>query len=247
METNNTFNESALFYDHIYKSRTVYDEVDYVLSKITGILKVSSILEFGSGTGRHASLLVNRGYKVHGIERSTKMIERGVIDNRFTSYNGSIESFKTGCKYDAILAIFHVLSYITEQRTIEQVFNNANQHLNAGGAFLFDFWYTPAVVRQGIENRLKHLIIGDTEIYRFAESTTVAENIVEVKYTYIYINEHRYAKVFEEKHMMRHFTIPEIEKYATDSGFRIIDAEEWLTSANPSPSTWGVCMTLQKK
>ena len=40
------------------------------------------------------------------------------------------------------------MSYQNSNNKIEKVFKNANEHLNPGGLFIFDFWFTPAVLHQ---------------------------------------------------------------------------------------------------
>ena len=51
---------------------------------------------------------------------------------------------------------------------------------------------------------------------------------------------------FKEKHPMRHFSIPEIEFFASMSGFKLLQCEEWVTRKTPSDNTWGVCFVLEK-
>jgi protein-L-isoaspartate O-methyltransferase len=41
--------------------------------------ETSLILELGSGTGIHASLLADKGFMVHGIERSLEMMARAQV------------------------------------------------------------------------------------------------------------------------------------------------------------------------
>ncbi len=54
------------------------------------------------------------------------------------------------------------------------------------------------------------------------------------------------AEVYNEKHPMRHFSVPEIELLAGLSNFKLIRAEEFLTGKRPGVDTWGVCFILQK-
>jgi hypothetical protein len=45
---------------------------------------------------------------------------------------------------------------------------------------------------------------------------------------------------------MRHFSLPEIDYLASQNGFKVLGAEEFLTGLKPSKNTWGVCLVLQK-
>ena len=65
----NLFKEYSQYYDLIYGDKDTLSEVEYIV-ELLGRYGVSAgrLLEFGSGTGRHARLLSARGYVVHGIE-----------------------------------------------------------------------------------------------------------------------------------------------------------------------------------
>lgn len=51
-------------------------------------------------------------------------------------------------KYDAVMSLFHVVSYLNSDRDLALAFETAAEHLHPGGLFLFDFWYGPAVLSQ---------------------------------------------------------------------------------------------------
>ena len=69
------FEKYAAFYDLLYRDKDYAAEADYVARRIRSILpEARSLLEFGSGTGRHGRLLAAMGFDVHGIERSREMV-----------------------------------------------------------------------------------------------------------------------------------------------------------------------------
>ena len=45
---------------------------------------------------------------------------------------------------------------------------------------------------------------------------------------------------------MRHFSLPEIELFASKHHFQLLKSGEWLTNNSPSESTWGVYAILKK-
>jgi len=147
------------------------------------------------------------------------------------------------------LALFHVVSYQCSNNAVIATFRNAYQNLEEGGIFIFDVWYSPAVYSIKPEARLKKLEDHNLQIIRFADPVIHPNsNIVDVRYT---INVHNlFSEVlhsFEESHLMRHFSIPEISMLAHFTGFQIMLVEQWLTGKVPSEETWGVCFVLQKK
>jgi hypothetical protein len=115
--------------------------------------------------------------------------------------------------------------------------------------FLFDVWYSPAVVSQKPELRVKRIQTDDLAITRIAEPFLFPnENRVDVHYTVMAQDLATGSfQSFEETHPMRHFSLPEIDFLAETTGFERLTAEEWLTGASPSEATWGVCLVLRKQ
>ena len=68
--------EYSQIYDLLYKSKDYEGEVEYLnkLIKKNYKKKIKNILDIGCGTGKHASLLVDKGYHLHGVDMSPQMI-----------------------------------------------------------------------------------------------------------------------------------------------------------------------------
>jgi len=248
-DTSAVFNAYSRYYDLLYRDKDYPGEAAYIhrLLSRSGIPK-GNLLEFGSGTGKHGRLLAAQGYSVHGIERSADMVAEAEIAPGFTCQQGDIASTSMGRTYDAVLSLFHVISYQTSNAQLQAVFANAAAHLNHGGLFIFDFWYSPAVYAQKPVVRVKRMADDHVEITRIAEPVIYPnENRVDVNYT-IYSRELGTCNVqtLQETHPMRHFSLPEIDIVAGVHGFERIAAEEFLTGNDPSESTWGVCVILKR-
>jgi SAM-dependent methyltransferase len=156
----NNFNAYSKYYDLIYNNKNYSSEVDYVIS----IFKkygnsINNVLELGSGTGNHANYFTSKNYNITGIERSQEMVllsnEKKI--NGFNSINGDISNTFLDTKFDAVISLFHVISYLTENDSILNCFKITNKHLEVGGLFIFDAWYTPAVLTQQPSNKIKKL------------------------------------------------------------------------------------------
>ena len=208
----------------------------------------SSILEFGSGTGKHGNLLAKSGYKVHGIEISQEMVNMCNSSNGFSCEVGDICKVKLNSKYDAILSLFHVFSYQTSNPNVKSVFENAAYHLLKGGYFIFDAWYSPAVYMQPPKIRKKKVQNKNFEFLRIAEpSVDFNKNTVNVKITISKKNKKNQSiEKFDENHLMRHFSLPELKYYGKESGFEYIKSEEFLTGKTPSEKTWTICNIFKK-
>lgn len=247
--TDNVFKAYSRYYDLLYRDKDYAGEAAYISNLLTrnGISK-GDLLEFGSGTGKHGRLLASQGFCVHGIERSTDMVVGAEAAPGFTCQQGDIASTSMGRHYNAVLSLFHVISYQTKNDQLQAVFANASAHLNAGGLFIFDFWYSPAVYAQQPAVRVKRMADEQVEITRIAEPICYPnENRVDVNYT-IYTRDlsTNIVQILQETHPMRHFSLPEIDFLARVHGFRQVAAEEFLTGDVPGESTWGVCVILKR-
>lgn len=243
------FNDYSQYYDLLYSDKDYVKEVEYIQSILAGynILK-GDLLEFGSGTGKHGCLLASNGYNVHGIERSSEMVAKAQTAKGFSCQQGEITKIKMKRHYDAILSLFHVISYQITNAELNAVFENAAIHLKKGGLFVFDFWYSPAVFTQRPEVRVKRMKDSQVEITRLAEPKIYTnENRVDVKYTIFVKNFLKNTtQTFEEIHPMRHFSLSEIDILSSIYGLERVKAEEFITGNLPSENSWGVCVALRK-
>ena len=247
--TSSVFDVYSQYYDLLYFDKDYQAETEYLTSLFERYgLNGRNLVEFGSGTGIHGSLLAERGYSVVGVERSIEMVASAQKMRGLKSIQGDICTIELGQKFDAVLSIFHVVSYLTTNDNLQAVFQNAAKHLDVGGLFVFDFWYSPAVYFQKPSVRIKRISNSSVHITRIAEPVVHEnDNCVDVKYT-VFARDIQNGKThtFQETHPMRHFSIPEIELYARISGFELVVAEEFLTSNVPSKDTWGVCVVLRR-
>ncbi|MGM9506789.1 class I SAM-dependent DNA methyltransferase [Larkinella sp. GY13] len=250
--TNVNFNTYSKYYDLLYKDKDYRKEANYVIGLLHKFQHTaSSILELGSGSGAHAEYFCSAGYVVVGIERSQEMIEvsRQKKMANFKVIRADITDFALERSFDVSVSLFHVLSYLTDNSSLIRTFQLTALHLVEGGLFIFDVWYTPAVLTLKPETRIKRLEDDDVHITRIAESTMhVNRNVVDVNYEVHLRNKATdETKTILETHPMRHFSIPEIELLALHTGFELLRAEEFVTGLPLSISTWGACFVLRKK
>jgi len=250
------FSDYAPYYDLLYRDKDYKAEAEYVASLIREFHPATrNILELGSGTGIHACLLAKMDFSVHGIERSTEMYTRSLAlsDKQSSQYDrptfthGDIREIRLNQSFDAVIALFHVISYQTTNKDVMAAFATASHHLKPGGIFIFDIWYGPAVLTQRPEVRIKRMSDEKIAVTRLAEPVLHPnENRVDVNY-HIFVRDRSTGAVKELKeiHEMRYFFKPEIDIIANQSRFAILHAEEWLTRNPMSQNTWGVCFVLK--
>ena len=258
MSTAPNFQKYSAFYDLLYRDKNYSAEADYIARTIRNHMPhARTVLELGSGTGRHGRLLAELGFQVHGIERSSEMVSIAqaadfhrllASGGSFTCELGDICMADVGGTFDAIVALFHVISYQTSNPALQAAFNVAASHLLPGGLFVFDVWHGPAVVFQRPSERVKEVQDGELRVRRTAHPKVDDErNTVNVVYD-MDCKDTRSGETirFSEEHLMRYLFPTEVDLLAGQRGFRCLRSEEFLTGQPASRRTWGVVYVLQR-
>lgn len=247
------FKEYARYYDLLYRDKDNVAEIAYVdrLIKKYGS-GAETVLDLGCGTGRHAFGLAEKGYRVTGIDCSAEMLAAAQAKLRgkdcpkpaLEFRPGDIRKIRLRRKFDAVVSLFHVMSYQVSNEDLKCSLETAGRHLKKSGLFIFDGWYGPAVLTHQPEPREKEVTDSRSRVRR--ESTPLMwpnENIVEVKYR-LTVNG---RKTVSETHRMRYLFQPEIEYFLKEAGFRLLCSEEWLTGLTLGVDTWSACWIAGKK
>lgn len=252
----NNFEDYAYYYNTFYGDKDYAEEarvVDKLLQKYC-MCKThnANILNIGCGTGKHDFELNALGYKVHGIDLSEKMISiaRDKVENyKNISFEvGDFRSYRGNVIYEAVISLFHVMSYQTSNSDVLDSFKTANKNLKSGGILLFDLWYGPGVVNEQPENRIKKVEDEKNLIVRYAHPVMHwNDNIVDVNYDVLIINkENNVASSIQETHRMRYFFKPEIENMLSQSGFELINCYDCLSLEETSNKSWTAYFVAKK-
>lgn len=245
-----TFGILSDAYDLLYRDKGYANEAEAVLALLEhwGDGRPSSILELGAGTGGHGVHLATAGVDVLGVEASEDMVARARSAERLRIVHGDARSVRLGRTFDAVISLFHVASYQTEDADLTAFLETAAAHLEPSGLLLFDAWYSPAVLSQRPEVRVRRVSGDGLSVLRVAEPTEdVDASRVDVHYTFEVARE-RDGSVERgtELHRMRHLTTNEVRARAAQSGLDLVHAEGFPGGAAPSRETWGVCFILRK-
>jgi SAM-dependent methyltransferase len=246
----------AQYYDETYADKDYVSEAKF----IDGLLQefhpgARSILDLGCGTGTHAFRLAEMGYTVQGVDNSPNMIEVAErrkkhlpteVQQRVAFTQADIRKASLHDRYDAVVSLFHVFSYQITDDDVRLSLKTASQHLSAGGIFLFDFWYGPAVLRSPPQTRLKRIESDELKIVRVTEPTLHPnENVVDVEFLFFVRGKDFKFREFGETHRMRYFFLPELESFLDHAGFTPRHKLEWLTGNVPSTNSWSVFVLAQ--
>jgi SAM-dependent methyltransferase len=248
------FGAYARYYDLLYRDKDYRGEAAHVDALIRAHAKRhESILELGCGTGGHAFVLAELGYKLHGVDLSEDMLARArarlaeTPGARLQFSAGDARSVRIGSTFDVVISLFHVMSYQQKNADLAAAFQTARAHLEPGGIFLFDCWYGPAVLTDRPVVRVRRIEDEHTHVTRIAEPVLHAtENIVDVNYQ-VFLRDKPSGEQTEltEQHRMRYLFSPEIELVLAASGFSLRYSAEWMTGKPLSYTTWNACFVAQ--
>jgi len=211
--------------------------------------QVQRVLDLGCGTGGHAAVLSERGYSVLGVDRSEDMLRRACergCPARFE--RADITDFHLGEQFDAVVIMFAVLGYLTQNSDILATLSGVRRHLEPGGVLFGDVWYGPAVLAQRPSERVKVIATPDGgQVIRAASGRLDRRrNICSVAYHLWRLQGQRLVGEVREQHAMRYFFEPELESFLADAGFDLLRIGGFPEiDAEPSEHTWNVAFVAR--
>lgn len=240
------FNQYAPFYDLLNKDKPYEKEVDFILDELEaqGVQPPFKVLELGCGTGKHLSLLAERGCQCIGIDASDQMIR--MARERHPGLKFKVQNIQTldvDGKFDVVLSLFHVMNYLGSTAALTQVMQKVASLLTEGGVFLFDSWYGPAVQHDQPTSRKRVFANEEMKITRTSHPDHNArQRTVNVIFDFDIEGGTR----FQEKHFMRYYFTNEIENAILAAGLQLVATKEWMTGDPLSEDTWYATYIVRK-
>ncbi len=250
------FNKYSEYYDLIYEDKNYQNEVKYIHELIQKLNPgAKTILDIGCGTGVHANMLASMGYEILGIDYSDKMIEIAnfkknniyILNSELLNFKtGDIRSLDLGRKFDVVISLFHVISYLNTNEDVFKGLDTIYNHLNPGGVAIFDFWHGPGVLTDLPTNRLKIIENDKLKITRFATPKIDSlHNTVDVNYDLLIYdkNENNYYEL-SESHIMRYYFKTEFDIFLSKYKINNIFFLDWLSDKKPNLQSWTACVAF---
>ena len=243
-------------YDALYASKEYERECDRLEEafRLAG-RNVRQILDLGCGTGSHAIPLARRGYSVHGVDRSSDMLQHarhkaslaGAADVHFVL--GDLRTVQLQRCFDACVLMFAVLGYQTTNHDVMAALQNVRHHLEPGGVFAFDVWNGVAVLSQGPSERLRVVPDGDRRLMRFSSGRLdVRQHLCHVHARQMLIAGDQIVAEAEETHAMRYFFPLELELFLDQSGFDVVDMAPFEHPQHPlDENTWNMLVVARRR
>jgi len=250
------FDAYAAYYDLLYQDKDYSAEAQFVHDLLAkhGVPARGDLLELGSGTGRHAEDFARLGYSLHGVDMSPTMVKTANarkpadLSEQMEFVVGDVRNVRVNKQFDAVISLFHVASYQTTNIDLSAMLETAAVHLKAGGVFLFDCWYGPAVLTDRPVVRVKRMRNDTVEVLRIAEPVIHPnDNVVDVNYS-VQVKQSGSDKMSElhETHCMRYLFSPEVELLLGLVGLRLVERVEWLTGKSAGFESWATTFVAIK-
>ena len=154
----------AARYDDVSASSFDHNIVDPTVDFLANLAGNGRALEFGTGTGRIAIPLSERGVIVEGIDLSAAMTRRLHAKPHGELISVKIGDFArttVGGSFSVVYVVFNTIMNLTLQEAQTNVFRNAAAHLQPGGRFVVEVMIP----------ELQHLPSGETtRTYQFDET-----------------------------------------------------------------------------
>lgn len=186
------FQDYAYYYNLFYKDKDYGAEariIDRLLKKYAG--DVGRVINLGCGTGKHDIELAKLGYHCKGIDISPLMTDIAK-ENAAKQQNCRVIDFETAdardyeteAKYDAVISLFHVMSYQDSNEDIVNAFKTATKLLkNTAGIVVFDVRAGPGVLSDKPCVRVKEVEDENNRLIRIARPIMYdKENAADVNY-----------------------------------------------------------------
>ena len=249
-----SFQRYSTYYDLLYRDKDYKGEARFVQEQLVRHgLTGGRLLELGCGTGRHALEFAAFGWEVKGYDLSPGMVQHarqriGGTTGRISFEVGDIRRLRDAVRFDAVVSLFHVMSYQTSETDLRQALETASVHLRPDGLFFFDFWFGPAVLRDPPALREKRLTDGRTSIVRHAVPVhDPSSHTVQVNYEILSSDlasgeSHR----FTEQHLLRYFDLPELTACVGNAGLGVLESGRWMERTPVGTDSWYAWLIARK-
>lgn len=161
---------------------------------------MKSVLDIGCGTGKIDKLLKDKGYDILGIDNSKEMIEYAQKNYPEVDFKQlDAENFRLDKKFDAVIALDSVLTFLTKEDAFETAIRNIVGHMKKGSIFFFDIGFTEKLIPKDFEDHFVKEVKKGNDVYK---KETFMRRQEDFLVTNIKIIENS-KTIIEEKHVHR--------------------------------------------
>jgi SAM-dependent methyltransferase len=234
----------AQYYDLFHQNKNYQREIKQLVFTINNFLNAREIeiLDFGCGTGGHASELSKLGYSVSGYDPNKFMIGRATSKHPHLFFTSSLEDLRT---FDVTYSLFDVISYQITEADLQIYLNQLKKTLKPGGFLIFDGWNSSGVQVSPPTNSDRDVKLGAKTIRR----SVIADYDPNTDVTALSITLTDLETGIEletELHKLKAYDTGTLGSILASNGFReisIMDGSNWSKSI--SEDSWRFAMIFQ--
>ncbi len=137
-----SYNYFAEIYDDLTENVDYKVRSEYISGFFNsyGLKAGSKILDLACGTGSFALELINKGYSVTGIDKSSEMLT--IADNKLKGkvslVNAEMQNFVLTESVDAVICMLDSINHLESENDVNNCFKCVYNSLNKNGLFIFD-------------------------------------------------------------------------------------------------------------
>lgn len=223
---------TAELYDLVYEDKPYKQEVDFLIRQMSREGRTSGlkILDLACGTGSHAVELARRGHCVIGLDLSSDMIAIAAKKKRqarvpviFAVGDMTQLPFSDSAKFDVCVCLFDSIGFVQTNDRIVQTMAGVRNALNSDGAFIFEFWHAPAMIRDYEPYRVRTSRTDHGELLRISHTRLdIASQTAEVAHTLLELRDDGTFDRHDALHTNRFFLVQEMSQLLGTSGFEAL-------------------------
>ena len=239
----------SAYYDLLYRDKDYAGEAAYV----AGLLRrfapgASDVLDVACGTGRHLVEMSKLGFRMHGADQSSGMLEAArqrAAKAGITAEFHHVPFQKLGTltqRYGAVTSLFSAVNYLTTYADLAATLDGVRQILKTAGAFVFDIWNGNAVLDHHSPVRVKDIQDGKRRLLRTSETTLdTLKHTAHVHYHMVLTEADRVIADFTEDHHVRYYFPQEMTDYLGIHGFDVVYVGPFMEPDRAlAPLDWNV-------
>ena len=225
------YSKFAKYYDIFYKNKKDEEEVSFINNIIED--KIKTILDIGSGTGIHASMLEKLGYAVDLVDLSQEMLE--IAKQRTTGkiYNQDLLKLDIKKKYDVIISMFAVINHLKDIDQLEKALINMKNQLNQNGKLIIDL-HNPqsSGEKSDMVDNIKRTMKWDYDDVTWVETSQIIYEINNETYT--------------DNHIFKIFTIDEFKVICSKIDLKVLNVFENYTFEDATQASKNIQFVITK-
>ena len=207
------FNKDYLYlYESRLNTERTRTEVDFIKENVF-TSDTKTILDIPCGYGRHAMLLAEQGYAVHGIDASAVMIAeaekrratlQSEAQDRLTYEQADMRTYVAPQSFDVALNLFSSFGYFSDSVSNEAVMHSLCSNVRKGGIIVIDVRNPMRDIIEFSKNDWRQVDVEDTvRIEQSLDPITLRHTL-----TYFYEKD---GKPKEKSGSWQHFLLPEFD------------------------------------